>query len=261
MSLLASAYILVHGHKFDVVLRAFTMPTFYLALLISFPITLLLVFLIHRVTIWLDESHDWRSNFMSRLLWQFVFAVITPSTIDLGLISIHSTIMGENFSESPFLLVDFPIIVSFILLLNMYYVIKYLLLTDNRREDSNTKQSPFVIDYGRHYATLNPENEIICFYRSGHLIKVVTFDQEFETRGYSINDIETLFSGRGFIRINRSAVVNMKFVKGYSTGSKRDTLNILFNANVPDNLDDEIFIVTDKHLDEFKNHLADNLGK
>jgi hypothetical protein len=51
----------------------------------------------------------------------------------------------------------------------------------------------------------------------------------------------------------------MKFVKGYSSGSKRDTLNILFNANLPDHLDDEIFVVTDKHLDGFKNYLADNL--
>ncbi|ASS47640.1 MAG: hypothetical protein A3D31_17600 [Candidatus Fluviicola riflensis] len=253
-------YILIHGLKFDVIVQSFTIPAFYLAILISFSITLLLVYLIHRVTIWLDKEHDWRKNYKERLWWQFLFAFILPSLIDLGLISFHSMIMGIDFSESPFLLYDYPMIVLFILLINMYYVIRYLFLTDSRKTYSKEKIEKLVIDYNGVYAELIPESELICFYRSNHLIRFVTIDREYETRGESISELEQTFSSRGFMQINRSTIINMTFVKGYSSGQKRDTLNVIFKSGIDvSKIDPAVFIVTDKFLGSFKSRFKDEI--
>jgi hypothetical protein len=252
ISLLASVYILLHGHTLDVIVQSFTMPAFYLAILISFPITLLLVYLIHRVTIWLDKEHDWREDYKERLWWQFLFGFLFPSLVDLGLISFHSMIMGIDFSESPFLLYDYPMIVSFILLLNMYYVIRYLFLTDSRKTNSKEKTEKLVIDYKGVYVEIIPESELICLYRSDHLIKYVTIDREYEARE-SISDLELCLSSRGFLRINRSTIINTVFVKGYTSGQKRDTLNVIIQSGIDiSNIDPNVFIVTDKFLDSFK---------
>lgn len=250
ISFAASFYILLHGHNLNVIWRAFSTPSFYAALAISFPITLFLVFLVHKVTVWLDKRHDWREHLFERILWQFTFAVLVPTLIDLGLISIYSVIIGENFIQSRFLLVDFPIIVAFIILLNMYYVIRYLLLTEPPKKESNER---LVINYNGTYAELNPENEIICFHRKINNIRVITVGRVYETRGDSINEFERKFLERGFKRINRSTIVNLKFVQGYCPGTKKGTINVLFLSTVDTSgFDAEIFPLTEKYMNDFK---------
>lgn len=130
ITLIASVYILLHGHTPDVIGRAFFNPSFYLALLISYPLTLFLVYVVHRATLRLDRMFDWRRQPVKRAIWQTALGIVLPAALDLGFISIYAGIIGENFDRSKFLLVDFPIIVAFVVLINAYYVIRYLLLTE-----------------------------------------------------------------------------------------------------------------------------------
>lgn len=254
ISFVASLYILLHGHNLGVIGRAFSTPSFYIALGISFLITLFLVYLVHKVTVWLDKRHDWRTHLLERILWQTIFAVLVPVLIDLGLISIYSAIIGENFIQSRFLLVDFPIIVAFIILLNMYYVIRYLLFTEPNKNNQQDHKS-FTVDYNGTFAEINPELEIVCFYRSGNLIKVLTISRTFETRGYSISDLENEFKVRGFIRISRGTIVNLKFVQGYAP-AKRDTLKVIFHPSIElSSVKEEDLFITDKHIKEFKDQI------
>lgn len=233
------------------------MPTFYLAILISFSITLLLVYLIHRITVWLDKRHDWRDNFKERLFWQFSFGVLFPSLLDLGLVSFHSFAVGIDFSENPFLLYDFPIIVLFFILLNMYYYNRFLVLTDSRKKKSSDSDEKLIVSYGGVYAELNLEKEVICFYRDVQLIKIVTINRQYNTRGESITDLEVLYSEKGFLRISRSTVINMRFVQGYSPGEKRDTVKVNLNSEInQDAVDTDALIVTDKYLSEFKSRFT-----
>ena len=233
------------------------MPTFYLAILISFSITLLLVYLIHKITIWLDERHDWRDNFKDRLFWQFSFGVLFPSLLDLGLVSFHSLAVGIDFSENPFLLYDFPIIVLFFILLNMYYYNRFLVLTDSRKRKSSESDEKLIVSYGGVYAELNLVKDVICFYRDVQLIKIVTINRQYNTRGESITDLEVLYSEKGFLRISRSTVINMRFVQGYSPGEKRDTVKVNLNSEINDHfVSPDALIVTDKYLSEFKNRIT-----
>lgn len=251
MSFVASLYILLHGHNLGVIVRAFSTPSFYIALGISFLITLFLVYLVHKITVWLDKRHDWRTHFWERILWQAIFAVLVPVLIDLGLISIYSAFIGENFIQRRFLLVDFPIIVSFIVLFNMYYVIRYLLLTESIKNEPK-KHKPFKVDYNGTFAEIDPELEIVCFFRSGNLIKVLTQGRTFETRGYSITDLENEFKERGFMKISRSTIINLKFVQGYAT-AKRDTIKVLFHPTIEVfGIDEDVLLVKEKQVQIFK---------
>jgi LytTr DNA-binding domain len=263
IALIASTYILIHGHDLNLIIRAFKGdPNFYLALLISYLITLLLVYLIHWTTVKLDSKHDWRKNTYERIFWQSLFAVILPILIDLGLMSIYSAFLGEVFIESRFLLVDFPIIVSFIILLNMYYVIHYLIKTepksvveDGKNVEADESPNILTIDYDHAFIQLYP-TDILCFYRSGNLIKVVTNQKEYTTKGsLSLNALEIQYFNDGFLRINRGVIINMKTVKGfYPINNLR--LNVIFHEpiTVKDSQTD-LFIVTGKYIRQFKGKL------
>lgn len=264
IALIASTYILIHGHDLNLVIRAFSGdPNFYLALLISYLITLLLVYLIHWVTVKLDSRHDWWKNPIERTFWQFLFAVLLPVLIDLGLMSIYSAFLGEVFIQSRFLLVDFPMIVAFIILLNMYYVIHYLKLTVSKVEIENSRNveseetpSKLTIHYDRTFVQLYP-TDILCFYRSGkNLIKVVTNEREYTTKDtLSLNALEAEYFDKEFLRINRGVIINMRTVKGFSPRDDR-AINVLFHLPIAvKDSETELFIVSGKYIRQFKEHL------
>lgn len=265
ITLIASTYILLHGHHLDVVARAFVTPSFYLALGISYSITLFLVYMVHRVTLKLDTLHDWRKNTIERIVWQFLFAVLLPSLIDLGLMALYSAIMSLNFSPSVFLAVDFPIIVSFIILLNMYYVIHYLLKTEPKvgvEGGKNVESKPpimLTIHYDRTFVQLSP-TDILCFYRSGkNLIKVVTNEREYTTKDtLSLNALETEYFNEGFLRINRGVILNMRTAKGFSPRNDR-SLNVIFHEPITvKDPQTDLFIVSGKYIRQFKELLQSN---
>lgn len=233
IALIASTYILLHGHSFEVIARAFISPSFYLALAASYPITLLLVFIVHRLTMKLDERYDWRDNFQERVIWQFLLGILVPALLDIVLISAYSAIVGTSFSQSNFFLVDFPIIVSFIILLNMYYVIRYLLLTEpkpkaeDRDQPGNGRFSTLTIDFGGEEKQLNAGEDILYFFTEARLVKVVTRNGIYPIRD-SIGELEKQYSGVGFYRINHGTMVNMRIVQGFTSGKEEDTLKIIF---------------------------------
>ncbi|MBI3233582.1 MAG: LytTR family transcriptional regulator [Bacteroidetes bacterium] len=207
----------------------------------------------------MDSKHDWRKNTNERIFWQFLFAVILPVLVDLGLMSIYSAFLGEVFIESRFFLVDFPIIVSFIILLNMYYVIHYLIKTepkvgieDEKNVESKTTTT-LTIHYDRTFVQLYPK-DILCFYRSGkNLIKVVTNEREYTTKDtLSLSALETEYFDKEFLRINRGVIINMRTVSGFSPRDDRG-LNVLFHEPIPVNdSQTDLFIVSGKYIRQFK---------
>jgi hypothetical protein len=254
-ALIASTYILLHGHSLDVVARAFVTPSFYLALATSYPITLFLVYIVHKLTMKLDERYDWRDNFQERVIWQFLLGILVPALLDIVLISGYSAIVGQSFSQTNFFLVDFPIIVSFIILLNMYYVIRYLLLTepkpkaeDRDQQHGNHRFSTLTIEFGGDAMQLNAAEDILYFFTEAKLVKVVTRNGIYPIRD-SIGELEKQYSGVGFYRINQGTMVNMRIVQGFVSGKAEDTLKIVFfQPHEIRKADEDRFVVTKEYI-------------
>jgi hypothetical protein len=267
---IASIYIVFHGIPIDL-LRAITSPTFYIAVVVSFIISLLLVTTVHVVTIWLDKRCSWRERPFERAGLQLIFAILIPAMIDLLLVSVYFEALGESMVENGFLLIDFPVIVCFIIFLNLYYLIHYLLLTEAHYPDDNSNHNTQVdfhgtkgkgtlpttlnIHYNGQHLFFNVENDIMFFHREGKRVKAMTFHGNQYVINHSILELEKRFTGQILSRINRSTIVNYKMVKGYNAGTKRDTAHIIIRpAYLPflDDSHDDIFLVTKEFLNSFK---------
>jgi hypothetical protein len=263
LAFLASIYIIFHGRPFDIY-RALTSPSFYIALIVSLGIGLLLVYYIHRVTVWLDGRCEWRTMPVERSILQFSTGVAAPAVIDLILISIYFQAIGQNIMENDFLLIDYPIIVCLIIFFNIYYLIHYLLVTDRAGDiaedfaDEQQQGTEFTVEYKDISVQLLLAN-ILCFYRSSRKITIIATDNKEYTRAGTITNIAKQFNDAGFIQINRTVIINLSTVEGFKKGPRKNTIQLLIKQDVEiyfQDLPEEHLLVTKEYIDKFRSAYA-----
>lgn len=276
---IASIYIVFHGIPIDLV-KAFSSPGFYLAAAVSFAISLLLVNMVHIITIWLDRKCNWRERPFERGGLQLIFGVVAPALLDLLLISIYFGILDQSIADNGFLLIDYPLIVCFIIFLNLYYLIHYLVISEGQRfkvanypniGGSNLQRqeeekghsatgATYSIHYNGQHVFFNVANDILFFHREGKRVQAMTVNGNIYPINDSISNLEHRFSDDGLCRINRSTIINYKLVKGYIAGTRRDTAQLIIKpVYLPfiDNPQSGIFQVTKDFLNSFRTGLEE----
>ncbi|WLD24344.1 LytTR family DNA-binding domain-containing protein [Flavobacterium dauae] len=251
-ALIASYYILFHGRSLDII-GELRNPVFYIAFTVSFAIALLLVTWVHFVTTSLDVRFDWRETSKTRTFRQLLFGVLVPLVFDFTLMSVYFYFMGTNIFKNGFLRYDFPIIVCFILLLNFYYAVHFLLATSKIQnqpymfnsidEDVPTGVSIVKIENTisseerkDRIAELFPKIEIdiaitdyiLFFYANDKNIYLVNCNEEEIIIDRNLSHLEEVLPAADFHRINRSVIVNGKIFEAYTNGEKRNTLVLKF---------------------------------
>ncbi|MBU7571437.1 MAG: LytTR family transcriptional regulator DNA-binding domain-containing protein [Flavobacterium sp.] len=276
---IASIYIVFHGIPVDLV-KAFSSPGFYAAVAVSFAISLLLVNVVHMVTIWLDRKCSWRERPFERGVLQLIFGVVAPALTDLLLISIYFGILGQSIVDNGFLLIDYPLIVCFIVFFNLYYLIHYLVASEKQyfkvAEYPNLSSTQveqheeelgnsisganFNIHYNGQHLFFNVANDILYFHREGKRVRAMTVNGNQYPINDSIYNLENRFSEDGLCRINRSTIVNYKMVKGYLAGTRRDTAQLIIKPSYLPFVADPnstTFQVTKEFLSSFRSGLEE----
>lgn len=260
-ALVASIYIVLHG-RLNLILTALTSLSFYIALTVSFSIALLLVYYVHKITIVLDEHVGWRSDPVKRSILQFIIGIIIPSFIDIIFVWIYFTALGKNIMEIGFFLIDFPIIIAFLTILNLYYLIHYLLLTESKEIKDHSKgaienihSKKLTIEHGGATIQFVVTQDILYFYRFRNRVNLFAFNgKEYHVKE-TLGAVAEQFKDCGFIQINRSLVLNFSIVEHYQTGTKRNTLELIFNKKYFSLLESQgidRFVVTKEHIEQVK---------
>lgn len=270
IALLASLFIVLWGRPWDPI-KALTSPGFYIALTTSFFIALLLVYFVHRTTLVLDTKVDWQERPWQRTYLQVGFGILLPVLVDLGLMFVFITLAGKKANWEKFILVDFIVVISFIVLLNAYYVIHYLVnvLREEKakvnivEEDTEDRQASILtINYNGAFAQLNVVTDVLYCYRSAKTVKVFTVaGHEYQVKD-TIANLQERFKDEKLFQINPSVIINLHAVKGYQAGTKRDTLQVLFKPQhytVIKNQDSDLFRITKDHIVSFKEHFEEVL--
>lgn len=119
IAVVASLIILFLGQPFDPK-TAFSSLFFYLAFAVSFTVTVILMYIVHTVTLWLDRRTPWRTARVRRIALQLVFGFVIPTLLDFGLMAIYYVAIGRNIIKRGGHL-DFVFAASFVLSLNLLY--------------------------------------------------------------------------------------------------------------------------------------------
>ncbi|WP_142685754.1 LytR/AlgR family response regulator transcription factor [Chitinophaga polysaccharea] len=128
LSLLGAHFIVVYGDTEDIgkIIRQFD---YYNALIVSFVIAFLLLYYIWMITRYLDQKLDWFQETNKRIAAQVLLGVVPAAAIAVLLAWVYFSMYGHKITETPYFDSDFPVIVLFIFLANIYYFLYYLVAT------------------------------------------------------------------------------------------------------------------------------------
>lgn len=114
------------GSSFFIALKY---PSFYLVVGLSFLVALLLTYCVHYSTIQLDKYFDWQRKPFRRAGLQLSVGVLVPVVLAYYIMMLYFRFVdGRDIHDSQYMLIDFPHMVYFIIILNLYYVIHYLVV-------------------------------------------------------------------------------------------------------------------------------------
>lgn len=262
----ASLFILFYGRPLDLV-RSFGSMQFYPVFIVSSLVSFAMVEITHQFTIWLDRRDPWSYQWQERAILQFTLGVQVPLIFDVFLFSVYFAYYGIDITQNGFFSKDFPLIASFMLLLNAYYTVRFyfaygtkskdeiLILENNAVDIAGVDSSDLMrIENNGILVNLNLTTDVLYFFRDKKNVKVKTSKDNGYPVPYSLAQIVGCYAELGFCQINRGTIINLKIVKGYISGKKRDTLELLVKGNFDPylaNFGDRL-VVTKDNIDDFK---------
>lgn len=272
LAIFASLFILFYGRPLDII-GSFGMPEFYPVLILSTVISSLMIETVHYVTLLLDKRDPWIDQWPERAVLQLCLGILVPLGFDLFVFSVYFQFLDQDITKNGFFFTDFPIIVCFILLLNCYYILHFFIwyahsngneanrVIEKGSDSENVgRESIMNVQYNSTTVNLDVIKDVQYFYRDNKTVKVKTVNGNIYALPYSIAHLNDTYESFGFCQINRGMVINLRIIKGYQIGQKRDTLDLIIKpvyANLVDDLS-ESFVVTKDNIEKFKSHF-DNI--
>lgn len=217
---MATHFIVAYGEP-DSFFELIINPDYYLALLPSYGIALILVTVVHRITVRLDRSHDWLSHPLQRATLQLTLALLLPAILAFILAYLYFLVNGLNIFDTPYLRFDYPIIVLLLLLLNSYYVGYYLYwISKIQRQQQPDAQAheitmpeqtgqTFMVSSGARTIPV-PVSDICYFYREGDYNYVATFTGDRFIISQALDELQQKLNEQHFFRVNRQFLVQRK---------------------------------------------------
>lgn len=123
LSFLGSIYLIIEGqHK--PVMAIIQQKNFYVSLVFSFFIAMVLLKVIHYISINLDKGWDWKRRPVLRLALQVVFGFLIVLYLNLLLVKGVFHLLDADFKKSGYMLVEFPKVKWMLGTINFLYWIK-----------------------------------------------------------------------------------------------------------------------------------------
>lgn len=255
-SALVSIFIVLNGrwHQFTIAISA---PDFYFALFISFLVAFFLLYLVRIGNTFLDREHPWEKHLMLRAFFQFILCFIVPTILDISIIAVYFRITSSEFNVTDYLMHDYPIIAMLLILLNSYYTIKHFSGPSHapiQQQDQPAGQL-MNLSRGRTLITVNVQTDILYCCRMAKRVQIYIRDGQRFVVEDSLRQLSEQFSESELLQINRSTIINMAIVQGYTKGVRRDTLQIIIKepyAELPAMQNLTLFAVTKEYMEPFK---------
>lgn len=157
ISCLLAAHVIVKMGRPDLsTFQAFTIPSYYPKVAINFVIALIVAFSVKKITILLDNYHEWYRDIWRRAILQFTFGVVAVSILSFFLVWLYFHSHGRDIVDSGYLDYELPFSISLIAILNFYYVAYYFYNYPRKVEEVEEDNSKLLLENGKdHLSTEN----------------------------------------------------------------------------------------------------------
>lgn len=182
------------------------MQIFWKALIFSWFLGFVLIWLIGFISKRLDRIYPWKKNLLQRLGRQLLLGVILPLFVILLLVRYGYFKDQESFRKSGYLVLEFPVVVAGIMTLNFLYY------SFSRQSKQHKLQLKSLV---RGKFRLVSAEEIVMIRRHKKVGFALLKDGKEGRIDYLIEDLEQLLDPQKFFTINRSTIIALECIKGW----------------------------------------------
>ncbi|TXE04756.1 LytR/AlgR family response regulator transcription factor [Algoriphagus aquimarinus] len=190
-------------------LDSLSQSSFFIKLLAAFLIACFFIEFVHRVTVQLDKTYDWKEKPLARLALQFTLGVLLPGIIDLFFLSIYQWYFGINTAhENPSAHSSFPIMALPVFLFNIYYLFYYHILRNQEAKTSNlTNREILLVQQGTKTIPLQLQ-DIRYIFHQDRINYLITANQTSYFLNETLDELEQKLPTHDFFRVNRKMIIH-----------------------------------------------------
>jgi hypothetical protein len=188
---------------------------YYIAMLYSTGIAVLIIQSVHVISIYLDKRIPWDVNWCKRLVYQCLLGLLLILLLNYLAIRLYFWLFNNDFYASGYMQIEFQIVCWMLLSLNIIYVSWYYIRL-HHKQMAITKQPEIFIEgsLGNKVFKINSK-DILAIIKKGNVGIIYTRNQ----RSYTSNDAIQLHIQKLdhtlFFQINRSEIYARSVIIGY----------------------------------------------
>ncbi|KLT67017.1 hypothetical protein AB669_03615 [Pedobacter sp. BMA] len=163
---------------------------------------------IHYTTYSVNEKLSWRQNFKARLLWQGVIYPLVHTVAAILLAEIYFLLLETSTRAQGYFVYDFPMVVCFLLIVNLYYVIADFaaIKMPRRKKLPNHKPPPL---------PLTGPTVPAMFFSEGKANYVILFNGKYDGWGKSLRETIEELPPEFYFQINKGHIVHRELISHY----------------------------------------------
>ena len=208
------------------VLALFTSGPFYFDLILAWPVAWILWSILRSTSIWLDRRYDWIEQSFKRSVIQFLVGVVG---ISIGVVFFtylqNKWIYDQTFEETNWLVVEFPLAVALVFLINAYYLIYFLLwkqqyvlaTLENEENEEKEEYDSEIIGLKGNESVRVPVLSVSKIFKIDQLNFMKTEDGEQLMIVPSLDQIYSNLDPEKFFRANRQTIIARKNIRSFQS--------------------------------------------
>jgi len=188
---------------------------YYIAMLYSTGIAVLIIQSVHLISIYLDSRLPWEENWYKRLFYQCLLGLIFILILNYLAIRLYFWVFNNDFKSSGYMQTEFQIVLWMLLSLNIIYVSWYYIRLHQKQIASREKPAVFIEgNLGNKVFKINSK-EIVAIIKKGNVGIIYTQNQRSYTSNHAIQLHIQKLDKAHFIQINRAEIYARSVIMGY----------------------------------------------
>lgn len=215
--LILSFYIVVAGQILPIS-KLIQYPGFYVAVVFSFLLILLIVYIVKWFNKKLDQKYPWRAMPLKRLIYQVIICYLSILTLIYVAVRIYFWLLKADFHASGYMNLEFQLVNWMLLALNFKLIIIEMWPAYFQKDNRDKKQ--YLSEMECNISTKKiflPIAEIACFKREGNVGSVWSKQNEKYHINLNMEQLNERLDPHLFIQISRSEMFAYSYIKGYDS--------------------------------------------
>lgn len=202
------------------------------AVLFSFLTAIIVISGVHYSSIYLDKRLPWEEKPIRRIIAQLLLGVSTTILFTYVAVCIYFKVVDGNMDLSDYMVLEFPIVQTGIVMLNVIYCCYYIFV----RNLMPKHYEKFLKGTLGRNSFFIPVGDIHYFTREGKEGYAVLKKNKILHIAYKMVELEKLLDPEQFFRVNRSLMISLDIVIGYKPVKNMQCI-LLLNLPVPPTID------------------------